>query len=195
MTDFPTPTGREEAWRFTPTRRLRGLFEPLPDGGDGKVVVDVDAPEGVTVERVDPRQDPRVGKTFRPTERISALAFEGAKQALVVDIPAEARPAEPISIAIRGEGGSSYGHMTIDVGAYAEATVVIDHIGTATRAANLELSIGDGAKLTLVSLQNWDDDAVHLSHHDACVGRDATYRSIIVTLGGDLVCINPIVRF
>jgi Fe-S cluster assembly protein SufD len=195
MTEFPVPTGREEAWRFTPTRRLRGLFEPLPDGGDGKVVVDVDAPEGVTVERVDPRADQRVGKTFRATERVSALAFEGAKQALVIGIPAEARPDKPVSIAIRGEGGSSYGHMTIDVGAYAEATVVIDHIGTATRAANLELSIGDGAKLTLVSLQNWDDDAVHLSHHVACVGRDASYRSIIVTLGGDVVRINPIVRF
>jgi len=28
-----------------------------------------------------------------------------------------------------------------------------------------------------------------------CVGRDATFRSVIVTLGGDLVRINPIVRF
>ena len=123
MTDFPVPTGREEAWRFTPTRRLRGLFDPLPDGGDGKVVVDVDAPEGVTVDRVDPRTDPRVGKTFRPTERVAALAFEGAKQALVIDIPAEARLDKPVSIALRGEGGSSYGHTTINVGPYAEATV------------------------------------------------------------------------
>src|SRR6185312_15428742 len=77
MDTFPVPTGREEAWRFTPTRRLRGLLEPLPDGGDGKVVVDVDAPGGVTVDRIEPRQDARVGKVFRATERISALAFEG----------------------------------------------------------------------------------------------------------------------
>src|SRR3954453_21172129 len=95
MTDFPVPTGREEAWRFTPTRRLRGLFEPLPDGGDGKVVVDIDAPEGVTIEGVDPREDARVGATFRPTERVAALAFEGVKQAVVVSIPAEARPDKP----------------------------------------------------------------------------------------------------
>src|SRR5437763_3435432 len=195
MTTFPVPTGREEAWRFTPTRRLRGLFEPLENGGDGKVVVDIDAPDGVSIERVDPREDPRVGKTFRATERVAALAFEGVKQAVVIDIPAEARPDKPISIAIRGEGGSSYGHTTIVVGAYAEATVVIDHIGTATRAANVEISVGDGAKLTFVSLQDWDDDAVHLAHHVACVGRDATYKSVIVTLGGDLVRINPIVRF
>jgi Fe-S cluster assembly protein SufD len=195
MTDFPVPTGREEAWRFTPTRRLRGLFEPLADGGDGKVVVDIDAPDGISVERVDPREDKRVGATFRPTERVAALAFEGVKQAVVISVPAEAKPDKPISLVVRGEGGSSYGHTTINVGALAEATVVIDHIGTATRAANVELTIGDGAKLTFVSLQDWDEDAVHLAHHVACVGRDASYKSVIVTLGGDLVRINPLVRF
>src|SRR4051812_8322029 len=195
MTDFPVPTGREEAWRFTPTRRLRGLFEPLPDGGDGKVVVDIDVPEGVTVERVDPREDARVGATFRPTERVAALAFEGTKQAVVVSIPAEARPDKPVSLVVRGEGGSSYGHTTIDVGAYAEATVVIDHIGTTTRAANVEINVGDGARLTFVSLQDWDDDAVHLAHQTVCVGRDATFRSVVVTLGGDLVRISPRVHF
>jgi len=195
MSEFPVPTGREEAWRFTPTRRLRGLFEPLPDGGDGKVVVDVDAPDGVTVERVDPRADARVGTVFTANERVAALAFAGAKQALVVDIPAEARPSAPVSVAVRGEGGSSYGHTTINVGPYAEATVVIDHIGTATRAANVEINVGDGARLTFVSLQNWDDDAVHLAHHVALVGRDATYKSVVVTLGGDLVRINPRVHF
>jgi Fe-S cluster assembly protein SufD len=195
VSEFPIPTGREEAWRFTPTRRLRGLFEPLPDGGDGKVVVDIDAPDGVSVERVDPREDKRVGSVFRATERIAALAFEGTPQATVIDVPAEARPDKPVSLVVRGEGGSSYGHTSINVGAYAEATVVIDHIGTATHAANVEINVGDGAKLTFVSLQNWDGDAVHLAHHVACVGRDATYKSVIVTLGGDLVRINPIVHF
>jgi Fe-S cluster assembly protein SufD len=195
MTDFPIPTGREEAWRFTPTRRLRGLFEPLVDGGDGKVVIDVDVPAGVTVEHVDPREDTRVGSVFTPTERVAALAFEGTKQALVVTVPAEARPDTPVSLVVRGEGGAAYAHITLDVGNFADATVVIDHIGTTTLAANLEIKIGDGAKLTVVSLQDWDDDAVHLEHQVVLVGRDATYRSVVVTLGGDLVRINPIVRY
>ena len=195
MTSFPVPTGREEAWRFTPTRRLRGLFEPLENGGDGKVVVDIDVPDGVTVERVDPKEDNRVGATFKPTERVAALAFEGIKQAVVVSIPAEARPDKPVSLVVRGEGGASYGHTTIDVGPYAEATVVIDHIGQATRAANVEINVGEGAKLTFVSLQNWDDDTVHLAHQMACVGRDATLKHVVVTLGGELVRINPQVHF
>jgi len=195
MDTFPVPTGREEAWRFTPTRRLRGLFEPLPDGGDGKVVVDVDAPQGVTVEYVDPRADARVGSVFTPTERVAALAFEGTKQATVITVPAEARPDKPVSLVVRSDGGSSYGHLTVDVQQFADATVVIDHVGSGTYAANLEVRLGDGAKLKLVSLQDWDDDAVHLEHQVACVGRDATYKNVIITLGGDLVRINPLVRF
>src|SRR4051794_33091032 len=195
MTDFPVPTGREEAWRLTPTRRLRGLFEPLPDRGDGKLVVEVDAPRGVTGEWVDPRADARVGRVFRATERVAALAFDGTDQALVVAVPPEGRPDKAVSIVTRGEGGASYAHTTIDVGAHAEAVVVIDHVGSATLAANVEVNVGDGAKLTLVSLQDWDGDAVHLEHQVTCVGRDATFRSVIVTLGGDVVRINPIVRY
>ena len=34
--------------------------------------------------------------------------------------------------------------------------------------------IGDGASLTVISLQDWDDDAVHVATHAALVGRDAT---------------------
>jgi Fe-S cluster assembly protein SufD len=195
MTDFPVPSGREEAWRFTPTRRLRGLFEPLEDGGDGKLIVDVDLPDGVTAEHVDPRSDDRVGSVFTPTERVAALAYEGTKQAVVLTVPADTRLDKPVSLVIRGDGGSTYGHLTIDVGRFAEATVVIDHVGTTTLAANVEIKVGDGAKLTLVSLQDWDDDAVHLEHQVARVGRDATFKSVIVTLGGDLVRINPIVNF
>src|SRR3954452_13629109 len=113
MTDFKVPTGREEAWRFTPTRRLRGLFEPLADGGDGKVVIDVDAPAGVSVEHVDPREDKRVGTVFRATERVAALAFEGVQQATVVSIPADTKLDTPVSLVVRGEGGASYGHLTV----------------------------------------------------------------------------------
>jgi Fe-S cluster assembly protein SufD len=195
VTDFPVPSGREEAWRFTPTRRLRGLFDPLPNGGDGKVVVDVDAPAGVTVDDVDPAADDRVGSVFTPTERIAALAFEGTKQATVVTVPRDARPDRPVGIVLRGEGGSSYGHLLIDVQQFAEATVVVDHVGTGVYAGNVEIRLADGATLTLVSLQQWDDDAVHLEHQVVCVGRDATFKSVVVTLGGDLVRINPRVHY
>src|SRR3954454_5066695 len=179
MTDFPVPTGREEAWRFTPTRRLRGLFEPLADGGDGKLLIEADLPDGVSLDHVEPRTDARVGSVFAPTERVAALAFEGVKQAAVVTVPSDARPDKPVSLVMRGDGGSSYAHLTLDVGNFAELTVVVDHLGTTTLASNVEIRLGDGAKLTFASLQEWNNGAVRLEYKVACGGLDTTFRSVI----------------
>jgi Fe-S cluster assembly protein SufD len=191
---FPVPTGREEEWRFTPLKRLNGLLEPLPDGGDGKLVVDIDAADGVAT-RFAGMDDPLVGSVLTPDERVSALARAGSKGALIVEVAPETVAQTPTWITSRGEGGSTYGHVVIDVGHHAQAVIVLDHVGSITLAANVEVRVGDGATLTLVSLQDWADDAVHLAHHAALVGRDATYTGAIVTLGGNVVRLNPTVRF
>ena len=54
---------------------------------------------------------------------------------------------------------------------------------------------GDGSDLTLISVQRWDDDAVHLAQHDALVGRDAHYKHLAVSLGGAVVRVNANVRY
>ena len=44
--DFGVPSGREEEWRFTPLRRLRGLHTDSPPAPTATVAVEVDpAPE------------------------------------------------------------------------------------------------------------------------------------------------------
>ena len=63
------------------------------------------------------------------------------------------------------------------------------------RAGNAEIIVGDGASLMLVSVQDWDDDAVHLAHLHARVGRDASYRQALVSIGGDVVRISSSVDF
>ena len=100
-------------------------------------------------------------------------------------------------IRVRGEdaAGAAFGHTLIDVGANARAVVVLDHQGSATYADNVEIVVGDGAALTLVSLQDWAHDAVHLSHHQATLGRDARLQHTAVTLGGDVVRLAPTVRY
>jgi Fe-S cluster assembly protein SufD len=45
-----------------------------------------------------------------------------------------------------------------------------------------------------VSVQEWDDAAVHLAAHQARVGRDARLRHTIVSFGGALVRVNPSVE-
>ncbi|MEU0841977.1 Fe-S cluster assembly protein SufD [Streptomyces sp. NPDC005962] len=189
VADFPVPHGREEDWRFTPLERLRGLHDGTAVA-DGGVKVEVTAPEGVTVETVG-RDDARLGKAGKPVDRVAAQAYSSFEKASVVSVPKEKVLTEPVRIAVHGEGGTAFGHQVIEVGAFAEAVVVIDHTGDATLAANVEYLIGDGAKLTVVSVQDWDDTAVHAGQHTALVGRDATFKSVIVTFGGDLVRLHP----
>ncbi|WP_369270285.1 Fe-S cluster assembly protein SufD [Streptomyces sp. R11] len=194
VADFPVPHGREEEWRFTPLERLRGLHDGTAVAtGDG-LQVTVEAPEGVTVETVG-RDDARLGKAGMPVDRVAAQAYSAFEKAGVITVPKETVLTEPIRIAVHGEGGVAYGHQVVELGAFAEAVVVIDHTGDAVLAANVDYILGDGAKLTVVSVQDWDDKAVHVGQHNALIGRDATFKSFVVTFGGDLVRLHPRVAY
>ncbi|MGW1881962.1 Fe-S cluster assembly protein SufD [Streptomyces sp. NPDC001970] len=194
VADFPVPHGREEEWRFTPLERLRGLHDGTAVATGEGVRVEVNAPEGVTVETVG-RDDARLGKAGTPVDRIAAQAYTSFEKASVVSVPKETVLTEPIRIAVHGEGGTAFGHQLVELGAFAEAVVVIDHTGDAVLAANVDFVLGDGAKLTVVSVQDWDDKAVHVAQHNALVGRDASFKSVVVTFGGDLVRLHPRVEY
>ncbi|MEU7295280.1 Fe-S cluster assembly protein SufD [Streptomyces exfoliatus] len=194
VADFPVPHGREEEWRFTPLARLRGLHDGTAVATGEGVRVEVEAPEGVTVETVG-REDERLGKAGTPVDRVAAQAYSSFEKASVVTVAKEAVLTEPIRIAVHGQGGVAFGHQVIELGAFAEAVVVIDHTGDAVLAANVDYVLGDGAKLTVVSVQDWDEKAVHVAQHNALVGRDASFKSVVVTFGGDVVRIHPRVRY
>ncbi|WP_328539410.1 Fe-S cluster assembly protein SufD [Streptomyces sp. NBC_00344] len=194
VADFPVPHGREEEWRFTPLERLRGLHDGTAVATGSGFGIEVSAPDGVTVETVG-RDDARVGRAGKPVDRVTAQAFSSFEKASVVSVPKEAVLSEPIRIAVRGAGGVAYGHQIIELGAFAEAVVVIDHTGDAVLAANVDYILGDGAKLTVISVQDWDDKAVHVAQHNALVGRDASFKSVVVTFGGDVVRLHPRVEY
>ncbi|MFF8828850.1 Fe-S cluster assembly protein SufD [Streptomyces sp. NPDC015131] len=194
VADFPVPHGREEEWRFTPLERLRGLHDGTAIAtGDG-VRVDVEAPQGVTVETVG-RDDERLGRAGTPVDRVAAQAYSAFEKASVVTVPKETVLTEPIRITVHGQGGTAFGHQVVELGAFAEAVVVIDHTGDGVLAANVDYLLGDGARLTVVSIQDWDEKAVHVAQHNALVGRDASFKSVVVTFGGDVVRLHPRVKY
>jgi Fe-S cluster assembly protein SufD len=196
---FATPTGREEEWRFTPVDRLGGVLTDAPTDdreGDPATGYDVQAPAGVTVGTLAPGQAPR-GTVLVPEDRGAAVASRNTEEALHLLIPAEAELAEPVRVRIdgRGTGRRSNAHYVLEAGRHSSALIILDHTGAADHTGNLEVVVGDGAQLTVVSLQRWDDGAVHLAQHEALVGRDATYKHIAVSLGGSIVRMNSNVRY
>ncbi|MBB4932398.1 Fe-S cluster assembly protein SufD [Lipingzhangella halophila] len=191
---FPVPTGREEEWRFTPLRRLRGLHDS-GGAGDGAVTVEAQAPEGVSVESVG-RDDPRLGTSFLPNDRVSALAYSAFSEATVVTVAKDTEVSEPVHVKVTGtEAGDAYGHIVVRAESHSAATVVLEYGGSATYTDNVEFMVEDGARLTVISLQDWERDAVQVSHQYTRVGRDAKFTSFMITLGGDLVRISPSVRY
>lgn len=189
VNDFGVPTGREEDWRFTPLDRLRGLHDGT-FGTVGELAVEVEAPSGVIVETVG-RDDARLGKAGAPVDRVAAQAYSSFEKATVVTFPRELAPGEPVVVRTRGTGTAGFGHLTVVVEAFAEAVLVLDHAGKASYADNVEYLVADGARLTVVSVQDWDAGSVHLAHHIARLGRDAVFKSVAVTLGGDVVRLFP----
>ncbi|WP_433633357.1 Fe-S cluster assembly protein SufD [Nocardia sp. CA-120079] len=192
---FEVPSGKDEAWRFTPLRRLRGLHDGTAVR-DGKATVEVSLVAGVNVETV-ARTDSRLGAAGVPSDRVAAQAYSGFESATVVSVGSEIEVAEPVVVTVTGPGESktAYGHLQIRLGNFAVATVVIDQRGSGTYAENVEFVLGDSAKLTVVAVQDWADDAVNTTAHHAKLGRDATLRHIAVTLGGDLVRLTANVRY
>jgi len=186
--EHAVPRGREEAWRFTPMVRLRGLHAEAPlDGHDYEVSVDADPHVRVDMTEAD---DPCRGSSgYVPIDRPSARAWAEADKVLAVTVPRDVVAERPTTVRLRGLSPekASAGHVVITAEAYSHGVVVLEYEGSAALVDNVEVVVEDGANLTVVSLQDWADDAVHLSHHHIRVGRDAAVKHVVVTFGGNLV--------
>jgi Fe-S cluster assembly protein SufD len=190
---FEVPGGREEIWRFTPMRRLRGLHSGA--AATGVAAVEVKAPPDVGVSTVD-RGDERLGVAGTPGDRIAAQAWCSFGKATVITVPREVSAA-PVMITVTGpgEGETAYGHLQVRAERFSQAVVVIDHRGSGSYADNVEFIVEDGARLTVVAVHDWADDAVHVSAQHGRIGRDATLKHTVITLGGNLVRVSPTATF
>lgn len=184
---FGVPTGREETWRFTPMRKIRPLLNGEPS--DAHLTWTTDLPEGVELTSVE-ADDPLLKGLPEPADRLAALTRQRSGGAVVVRVPAEAQLDRPVTLGLAGTGSDDtvvWGQLVIEVGAFAKATVVLDHTGLARYSGGVSVLVGDGAQVTLVSVQDWAPGAIHGGQYDAVVGRDATFTQVVVSLGGDLV--------
>ncbi|MBF0686245.1 MAG: Fe-S cluster assembly protein SufD [Cellulomonas sp.] len=205
VADFPVPTGREEEWRFAPVDRFAGLFAAASDGvlpGRGVLTTVVEAPE-VRVEIVD-RDDARLGTAGKPGDRTAVTAWASFERATVVTLPRESVSSKVTSIVVEGVEGAGLAdapleptaaHLLVHAEPLSQGVVVLDHVGHANLTETVEIVAEDGAHLTVVSVQDWAPGSVHAASHRVRIGRDASVKHIVVTLGGDVVRITPDTEF
>jgi Fe-S cluster assembly protein SufD len=105
-------------------------------------------------------------------------------------VPAGVVVEEPILVLHWSEGDrrASFPHTLVAVGRSAEATV-LERFGTPSTDhlvdAVSELLVDDNAHLRYLSVQEHGPRTWHLGYQRAHVGRDATVRTSLVSLGGD----------
>lgn len=187
-----TPTGREEAWRFTPLKRLGGLHDGTATPVErNSLAVKGSLPVGASfghqdVEAVTDTDDAIIN-------RIRQFTAKGA----VLAIAPNAEISEPIFLnrGAFGTDSAEFSRVQIKAGNHSKSVVVIENSGDTHLAEDLEIVVEPGAHLTLIALQEWGAKTIHAARHHAVVDRDATFKSVVVTVGGDVVRLLPTVDF
>lgn len=187
VTAFPAVTGREAAWKLTPIAQLTALTDGTLDGGRYEADAAITGAAEVTWVG---RDDPRIGTAGIPEDRAAANAWSSFQEAMVVRLTGDEPSSTTITRSALGDGPRA-AHTIIDVAHFARGVVVLDNRGAAHLAENVEILVGDGADVTVVSVQDWADDAKHIANHFAQVGRDAHLKHVVVSFGGAIVRVNP----
>ncbi|WP_216395602.1 Fe-S cluster assembly protein SufD [Arcanobacterium phocae] len=188
---FPVPSGREEDWRFTPVEKLAAFFAQA-DGAKPQVTV-----TGEANYEVVGRDDPRLGQVFPPEDRTSVIEWNSFQEAHAITIPSGTSLTREVLANVTGQASSKVSpqHFYVHAEQYSNATVVLAHHGSGNVNEAVEIVVDDGAHLTLVTVQEWDDDAVHTASHRIKMGRDAIVKHIVVSLGGKLVRVTTSVEY
>ncbi|WP_438353091.1 Fe-S cluster assembly protein SufD [Microbacterium sp. CJ88] len=190
--DFATPTGREVDFKYTPVARLAPLFVDEA-GPSGVIEVTVHASDAVEQRTLAVGDAPR-GEVFIPGDLPAAIAWTHEADAPLLRIPAGVELDDPVVVELHGTGGLAHAHVVIEAMPNSRATVLFRHTGTAQHAQNVEILVRDGARLDVISVQEWDDDAVHAASHQARVDKDAFLRHFVLSFGGGVVRVNPSVE-
>lgn len=205
------PTKRIEAWHYTDLRRLLTKV-PEPVAADhAKAVAPVledsavfpvlngvasqKAPklDGVTVERL---AEKLVDGSFAPAlevkgydDAIGALNVAFAADGYFVDIADGAEVSTPIELQDIQAGGQTHVRSAVRVGSGAKATVVQRETGSEAGLISsvTNLTVGEGAEVLWLIVQDQPDAATHLGQFNAEIGKDAKLTLFVMNAGGKLV--------
>jgi len=187
--DFDLPKGREEEWRFAPIKKLAEFFQPAAWGSVGLA-----GEHDATVEFVD-ISDPRLSRTWLPTDRPSAIAREKATHAVLVTIAKESIHSNPIVVNLKNAGENNYLHVEVHAGPFSKSQVVLIHDTSGDVSGSMLSILGDQADLTMLSVTDAQTAVIQHLHWFTEVGRDANFIGLSITLGGGVIRMVPTLTY
>ena len=177
--DFPAVTIRDEQWRYLPVERLNGLDTSL-NMFSGLL-------EGISVDE----NAKSAGTISLPEDLVAANVFSLGD---VKHIQLKASE-KPELLNVKASGSRQGLQFFIANEKFAKNTLVLNHTGTGSLAELIEIDVADESDLTLISIQNLDDEAVITSSQFARLGRNSKFKHILVSIGGKTIRVVPAVSF
>ncbi|RST85656.1 Fe-S cluster assembly protein SufD [Aquibium carbonis] len=204
------PTRRVEAWHYTDLRRLLSTVpmhdpavgaKPLPALLQGSTVLPVlngvaaHAPriDGVTVTRLEQKlMDGSVAQAMACDDAADVIAPLNAAfvtDGWFLDIGEGVAVDGPIELQNVQAGGQAHVRFPVRIGAGAKATIVERQSGNgdALVSSVSHLTVGEGAEIVWILLQEQPVGATQLGQFNAVLGKDAKLTLFVMNTGGKLV--------
>ncbi len=188
VADFPSPTGREEEWRFTPLNRLGATLDDVavtdtPIWNLGTI------PTGVTITQIEP-DDARSRSVRAASDRAGVIASARAPRGMLMQVAPGAIVARPVEFGVAFEGPQIRTHFVMEVGEGAEVTVIAKFTGSTVASEFYSIKLAPRAHLNLVLIDECATEAVHLTDMVVSIGKDAHLRGSVVSLGSGVMRTN-----
>ncbi len=184
--DFEPASGFAAEWKYTPLKLLGALLDGELDGS--RYAYTAEAGEAIAVEWIE-RADARIGSVGTPEERGSANAWSHIDGAIAITVSGEEAVEATVTRSELGPTARA-AHTVIDARPNSRGVVVLQNTGHSHLSENVEIAVGEGARLTVVTVQEWAHDGIHLATHFAKLGKDAHLRHVVVSLSGAVVRVN-----
>lgn len=205
------PTRHVEAWHYTDLRRLltavpaydaSAKATQLPALLAGSTVLPVlngvaqrapSLPQGVTALPMrDKFSDGSFAKAFRPVaddDAVGAVNVAFATDGWFVDVADGAELASPIELQNVHAAGQAHVRFAARIGAGVKATFVERQGGTgeALTSSITNVTVGDGADVMWLIVQEQPDSTSYLGQFNAWIGKKARLTLFVMNAGGKLV--------
>ena len=190
--DYPEPNRKQDEWRYTPIERINEFFTVFKPSGETQIEVSMidgsPLDEGIKLTQVKMGEG-LSGTVSKPNDRVSAVEWESGATATILELTGEIT--QPVLIKVHGAGADLDAfHLVIAAADKAHADVVVEHDGDARLAEGVEITTGKDSHVSTTFIQEWAKTAKHVGNHRIHVGKGASLRHSVVTLGGDIVRIR-----
>ena len=191
-TNYLTPTGKEEPWRFTPMNRLGGLHDDAVNVADSVSLELVKSLPKVSFKKIAAKDLPA---GYSSNDEITQRVRKTVSEIALLKVEKDTELTESLILKRKTSGKPELSRTVIHIGQNARATVIIENSGSAILGEEIEINLEPGAALNFVTLQEWKNDSVHLGQHHAVLARDSQFNSYTISVGGSLVRLLPTVEY